>query len=392
MSVFDYDRVKKMTGGSEKDSGHSAATCPHTHTSTMQMPDGTFLKQCAVCLHQETIASADELKSAIVNQEKQILHEEARVNCNAFIEANPNYHKCPENAELITDWMVGHDMQPTQANFQHAYDTLLVTGKLHTKPSVGPALADLVEMNKQSGPLAVDSKSLWEKQLDELEKEVIAASAASSPNAKALRAEYLAKKASFLKTKINMAEDEKHVFFPEKPWQSSNVIHDKYTGKKVIEVPTGLGKTSIFYGMKFAQNLKAQMPLIASKIMPLPSAAEIVLMNKKETKDDFVPSVAVQDEQKFIQRIGMMSNCNVSIQSKKLGGSMGYASWNTGRQAYRMICDHCKVAQSLDDPKLVEGRQHDNPIIANFCKDHRHLVEAPVSNTAGGRKFRDDAA
>lgn len=121
----------------------------------------------------------------------------------------------------------------------------------------------------------------------------------------------------------------------------------------------------------------------AKKATPQPYVVSDII-GSSPTEPDFGDGdkMPVPDEQKFIMRIGVQSNCNVSVQSKNLGGT-----WPR-RTAYRLICDQCKEASTVD-AKVVESHHHDHPVIVEFCKTHRHDVEASVSATVEGRRFRD---
>lgn len=92
------------------------------------------------------------------------------------------------------------------------------------------------------------------------------------------------------------------------------------------------------------------------------------------------------DEQKFVMRVGMMSNCNVSIQSKELAtGGMRFGG-SLKRLAYRLICDKCKESQSLENP-VFEGYKYDDTSLVKFCTEHQHNIDTPVHSL--GRKFKE---
>lgn len=60
----------------------------------------------------------------------------AKLEADAFIGDNPGYHKCRENFETITDWLVKENLAPVRDNFQLAYDTLSASGLMLEAPIV----------------------------------------------------------------------------------------------------------------------------------------------------------------------------------------------------------------------------------------------------------------
>lgn len=61
---------------------------------------------------------------------------EARAEAEAFVASTPGYYKCPENFEMITDWMVKNGLAPIRSNFDYAYQQLKVAGLLLEAPIV----------------------------------------------------------------------------------------------------------------------------------------------------------------------------------------------------------------------------------------------------------------
>ena len=82
------------------------------------------------------------------------------------------------------------------------------------------------------------------------------------------------------------------------------------------------------------------------------------------------------DEQKFIQRVGVMSNLNVSIQSKK----------RIGITVYRLFCDKCKSFRNVE-AGVVTQRRIEDKVLVEFCNTHRHVAIVPQGE--GERKFKD---
>jgi hypothetical protein len=98
----------------------------------------------------------------------------------------------------------------------------------------------------------------------------------------------------------------------------------------------------------------------------------------------------VSDDQLLIQRIGMASNLNVSIQRR-------YVSNNVSK-AFRLRCSKCGEYQEVED--LTDFVASANGLVEElekFCLAHRHtdtpisLVRCPaVRVEPTGRKFRED--
>lgn len=92
--------------------------------------------------------ASDTLFEATVGAKPQVLRETmnnlqvtnlrllARIESDAFMAANPDYYKCKENADTLTNWMTKHNLRPIQANFQLAFDTLDAAGLLLKAPNV----------------------------------------------------------------------------------------------------------------------------------------------------------------------------------------------------------------------------------------------------------------
>lgn len=122
----------------------------------------------------------------------------------------------------------------------------------------------------------------------------------------------------------------------------------------------------VFFTKQFLANLKAQTAF--SKANPSQISAP--------SDDDFKDTIS--DEQKFIQRVGVMSNCNVSIQGKRMA---------LGSTIYRMKCDKCAEARPVE-PSVVRTNNASDPALVAFCTAHRHIVESPSAKTEG-RRFRE---
>lgn len=60
----------------------------------------------------------------------------AKVEADVFVQNNPEYYKCKENFDVVTNWMLRKDLAPVRENFQLAYETLDAAGLLLKAPIV----------------------------------------------------------------------------------------------------------------------------------------------------------------------------------------------------------------------------------------------------------------
>jgi RNase P subunit RPR2 len=131
------------------------------------------------------------------------------------------------------------------------------------------------------------------------------------------------------------------------------------------------------------QNQQAKMveqtlnpPVVKPVFVTMPSIPKSVKdAMKKPVADDGFKDTS-NDEQKFIQRVGVMSNLNVSIQGKE----------RIGITVYRLFCDKCKTPQDIE-AGVITQRRHEDKVLVEFCNAHRHVAIVPQSE--GERKFKD---
>lgn len=83
-------------------------------------------------------------------------------------------------------------------------------------------------------------------------------------------------------------------------------------------------------------------------------------------------------DQKFIMRMGMISNCNVSIVRK----SGAHYTDDTV-----LHCDNCNKSLVVNDSTLVSKENALPAVIESFCQAHRHDAKADERT---GRLFRED--
>lgn len=139
-----------------------------------------------------------------------------------------------------------------------------------------------------------------------------------------------------------------------------------------------------FYNGKFLETLKSKTPIIAT-IGQYADYSGTPFGDDDDDEDEvYSNSSGAGDNQKFLQRIGMMSNCNVTLQGKFMG--------STRSTIYRLVCDQCKGTEPIESTDAVVQQNHNHPEIVNFCKLHQHLIEAAPSSVAVGRRFRDESS
>lgn len=127
---------------------------------------------------------------------------------------------------------------------------------------------------------------------------------------------------------------------------------------------------------KLAQEKQTQkMKMWPVQIVPVDVKAKLKPMQPLQISDDEFKDTS-NDEQKFIQRVGVMSNLNVSIQGKK----------RIGITVYRLFCDKCKTPRDIEAGVITQRRIEDK-VLVEFCNTHRHVSIVPQAE--GERKFKD---
>jgi hypothetical protein len=88
-------------------------------------------------LFEATVGAKPEvLRNTLTRLQVNDLRIMAKNESDAFVAANPDYHKCQENFETITNWMLKYNLKPVRENFQLAYDRLKEAGLLLSAPKV----------------------------------------------------------------------------------------------------------------------------------------------------------------------------------------------------------------------------------------------------------------
>lgn len=146
------------------------------------------------------------------------------------------------------------------------------------------------------------------------------------------------------------------------------------------DVMASQGVLQNFYSQQFLANLKAQMPYVGPALQGVVAGNSVTISKVSkpvELPDDPNDGFSgAGDEQKFLQRIGMMSNLNVDLQGKTI-------AYKT--KEYRLKCSKCGQFTTLAR-NVAERFLYEDPALVGFCKAHRHVVE--ISEDVAGRKFR----
>lgn len=134
-----------------------------------------------------------------------------------------------------------------------------------------------------------------------------------------------------------------------------------------------LASINAYYNKEFLSNLKANISFKGSSGSTYnPSGGQ-----SSEVEPDF--DEAVSDEQKLVQKMAVMSDCNVVVQQKMSG------TWPR-KTISRLFCSKCKAAVPCDSEWITRG-MYGQPEIIEFCTSHKHGAEVKVAPV--GRKFRD---
>lgn len=130
----------------------------------------------------------------------------------------------------------------------------------------------------------------------------------------------------------------------------------------------------LYYDHNYVKNLKAKT---ASKPI-LQMSADMLQPVKKEPKQVMLRAGRAEVEQKFIMRMGMASNCNVSINQVQ-------GAYYGSDVLFR--CDKCNEILQLKESALVTKENGLPSRIEEFCVAHRH--DAKAENKVG-RLFQED--
>lgn len=74
--------------------------------------------------------NSDELRQVLKQLQEESYNARSIRESDAFMAANKDYYKCPENGKAITGWMWRKGLAPVRENFQRAYETLKAAGVL----------------------------------------------------------------------------------------------------------------------------------------------------------------------------------------------------------------------------------------------------------------------
>lgn len=67
-------------------------------------------------------------RSTVKDLQEEVMKLKAKQAVDTFLMNNPNYYRCQENFEAITNWMMKNNLDPQPSNFQLAHDTLKEAG------------------------------------------------------------------------------------------------------------------------------------------------------------------------------------------------------------------------------------------------------------------------
>lgn len=245
---------------------------------------------------------------------------------------------------------------------------------------------------KYSSPLSVSTSHLVAAQLDKDKKGMDEAIMKAAPNAKYLTEQYANKLKSFMATKLH--EETQKLAYIKK---FGGIISDTGTYKDLD------GNVLTVAGIK-----QAVQSLQGKSVMPLDPNKKITILSPNYDgwqDEDFDDPAVVKlkankpeaakyvkdrgdfgspDGQRFVMRLGAMSNMHVTFRGK--------LSYSPSRRAtYTFFCDQCPN-EKLDITApiaiaQIEEFDSTGESMVQFCTDHQHLVAAAPSGE--GRKFRE---
>lgn len=187
--------------------------------------------------------------------------------------------------------------------------------------------------------------------------------------------EHIAHKKAFLKSQIEAVQQGQTVkplnTFISKP--SSEIV--PYISKKLLELAKK--NTSMeswkqkFQNQPHGEDYDQDYPEEQNDTAPfsfnkpkgvIPDSVKSAMTKPVQSSDDGFTDTS-NDEQKFIQRVGVMSNLNVSIQGKRTGFTT----------IHRLFCDKCKASQIIASA-VITKRVHTDEGLVEFCNTHRHVA------------------
>lgn len=100
----------------------------------------TFDEAADALLEAKIGAKPSDLSRRIAKLEESSIAASAKIEADAFVADNPEYVKCRENMDAITNWMMRYNLAPVKKNFQAAYNKLREDGVMILKYSEAPAV------------------------------------------------------------------------------------------------------------------------------------------------------------------------------------------------------------------------------------------------------------
>lgn len=164
---------------------------------------------------------------------------------------------------------------------------------------------------------------------------------------------------------------------------------EKTAGEKLkVMAEQNKSKTSMYYDKKFIDNLKSAFPSSKQSSVKTSLGNPILAVNGAFIPIESSPSAPklnlgpIRLHQKFLMRMGMISNCNVTIRQAP------------GIRSILPIliiwCERCKEEKRIEDTLSLDESSAGTLTaeIEEFCRAHQHGVAAAAPE--GGRKFRED--
>jgi hypothetical protein len=233
----------------------------------------------------------------------------------------------------------------------------------------------------------------WKKDLDEMEAEYLHAEEQASPFAAAKKVKFLESKLAYNQAKTNQLNAISKKVEPHVSKSLNYILQadaDASLGAVAQTSPTLTPSavqslTKQIVSQQYADMLDAMTSIYGTsainagigKYKADPYAQPVKPLVVDNLKDVGHPKI---DEQKFIQKIGMLGNCNVNIQKR--------ADWSG--TAYSVVCEVCNKREEMPETTMTLYILTD-PKLVSFLKTHRHdTVEAEApSIESDGRRFRE---
>lgn len=102
-------------------------------------------------------AKPEVLRQTLSNVQNNNLKLQARIEADAFVAETPDYFRCQDNFEMVTNWMLRNNLSPVRSNFKIAYQTLNDAGLLVHAPVAVPApVVEPIPAPVQAAPVVAE--------------------------------------------------------------------------------------------------------------------------------------------------------------------------------------------------------------------------------------------